>query len=54
MTHQNGGIMKFKKNLATARRLRDEMIFWEAMARIHNEAVVASVGSYLLDIIANE
>lgn len=54
MTRQNGGITRSTNNKATARRLRDEMIFWEAMAQIHNEAVVASVGSYFLEMIANE
>jgi hypothetical protein len=54
MTRQNGGITRSTNNKATVRRLRDKMIFWKAMAQIHNEAVVASVGSYLLDIIANK
>jgi len=52
--NQQGGITRSTNNEATARRLRDEMIFWEAMAQIHNEAVIASVRSYILEMIANQ
>jgi len=54
MTRQNGGITRSMNNKATARRLRDEMIFWEAIAQIDREARLAAIGSYILDIIANE
>ena len=32
MTRQNGGITRPTNNKATAERLRNQMIFWEAMA----------------------
>lgn len=51
--NQQGRITRSTNKKATTRRLQDEMIFWEAMAQIHNEAVIASVCSYLLEIIAN-
>ncbi len=51
--NQQGGITRSTNKKATTRRSRDEMIFWKAMAQIHNEAVIASVRSYLLEIIAN-
>jgi len=54
MTRQNGGITRPTNNKATAERLRNQMIFWEEMSQIHNEAVIASVRSYLLEIIANQ
>ena len=53
-SNQNGRITRSTNKKATACRLRDEMIFWEAMAQIHNEALVASVKSYIFDMIANE
>lgn len=54
MTRQNGGIPRYTNKKATARRLRDEMIFWEKMAQIHNEASLAAIRSYLLEMIANK
>lgn len=54
MTRQKGGIIRSMNNTATARRLRDEMIFWKAMAQIEREAKLAAIGSYLLEILANE
>jgi hypothetical protein len=54
MTRQNGGITRSTNKKATARRLRDEMIFWEKMAQIHNEASLAAIRSYFLEMIANE
>lgn len=54
MTRQNGGITRSTNNNATACRLRDEIIFWEAMAQIHNEASLAAIRSYFLEMIANE
>lgn len=52
--NQQGGITRSTNKKATTRRLQDEMIFWEAIARTHDEAVIASVRSYLLEIIANQ
>jgi hypothetical protein len=52
--NQQGGITRSTNNKATTRRLRDEMFFWEEMSQIHNEAVIASVRSYLLEMIANQ
>jgi len=54
MTRQNGGITRSMNNKATARRLRDEMIFWETMAQIDREAKLAAIGSYILDMIADD
>jgi hypothetical protein len=54
MTRQNGGITRSTNNKATARRLRDEMIFWKAIAQIHNEASLAAIRSYFLEMIANK
>jgi hypothetical protein len=30
------------------------MIFWKAMAKIDREAKLAAIGSYILDIIADD
>jgi hypothetical protein len=53
MTRQKGGITLLK-NKATEERLRDEMIFWEAMAEIDREAKLSAIGSYIFDIFAND
>jgi len=54
MNRQNGGITRSLNNKTTARRLKDEMIFWEAMAQIDKEAALAAIRSYFLEMIANE
>ena len=54
MTHKKGGIARSLKNKETARRLRDEMIFWETIAQFHREAILASIGSYILDMFADD
>jgi hypothetical protein len=54
MTRQNGGITRPTKNKATEERLRNQMIFWEAMAQIHREAKLAAIGSYILDMFADD
>jgi hypothetical protein len=54
MTLQNGGITRLTKNKATAERLRNQMIFWEAMAEIDREAKLAAIGSYIFDMIADD
>jgi hypothetical protein len=55
MTKQTRRITRStNKSRSIARRLRDEMIFWEAMAQIDREAKLAAIGSYILDIFANE
>ena len=52
--NKQGGITRSLNNKATARRLKDEMIFWKAMAQIDKEAALAAIRSYLLEMIANE
>ncbi len=54
MTRQNGGITRSMKNKATAERLRNQMIFWEAMAEIDREAKLSAIGSYILDMFADD
>lgn len=54
MTHQKGGITRSTNNKATARRLRQQMIFQEAMAEIDREAKLAAIGSYVLDMFADD
>jgi len=54
MTRQNGGITRSLNNKTTARRLQDEMIFWEAISQIEKEAALAAIRSYFLEMIANE
>lgn len=54
MTRQNGGITRPTKNKATAERLRNQMIFWEAIAQIDREAKLAAIGSYILDMFADD
>lgn len=48
------GITCSTNNKATAYRLREQMIFWEAMAQIHREAKLAAIGSYILDMFADD
>ncbi len=48
------GITRSTNNKATACRLREQIIFWEAMAQIHREAKLASIGSYILDMFADD
>lgn len=50
---QKGGITRSTNNKATEERLREQMIFWEEMAKVHNEAVLASIRSYFLGMIAD-
>lgn len=52
--NKQGGITRSLNNKATARRLKDEMIFWKAMAQIDKEAALAAIRSYFLEMIANE
>ena len=54
MTRQKGGITRPTNNKATAERLRNQMIFWEAMAQIDREAKLAAIGSYIFDMIADD
>lgn len=54
MTRQNGGIIRPTNNKATAERLRNQMIFWEAMAQIDREAKLSAIGSYIFDMIADD
>lgn len=53
MNQKKGGITRSTNNKATEERLREQMIFWEEMAKVHNEAVLASIGSYFLGMIAD-
>jgi hypothetical protein len=48
------GITRFTNNKATACRLREQMIFREAMAQINREAILAAIGSYILDMFADD
>ena len=52
--NKKGGITNSTNNKATEERLRDEMIFWEAMAEIDREAKLSAIGSYIFDIFAND
>jgi len=54
MNKQNRGITRSTNNKATAERFREQMIFWEAIAKFDIEATLASIRSYLLEMIANE
>ena len=54
MTRQNGGITRSLNNKTTARRLREQMIFQEAMAQIDKEAALAAIRSYFLEMIADD
>jgi len=54
MTRQNGGITRSMKNKETVERLRNQMIFWEAIVQIDREAKLAAIGSYILDMIADD
>jgi hypothetical protein len=52
--NKQGGITRSTNNKATEERLREQIIFWEAMAQIHREAKLASIGSYILDMFADD
>ena len=52
--NKQGGITRSTNNKATACRLRDQMIFREAMAQIDREAKLSAICSYFLEMIANE
>lgn len=54
MNRQKGGIKHSTNNKATACRLRDKIIFWEAMAQIDREAKMSAIGSYILDMFADD
>ncbi len=52
--NKKGGITRSTNNKAIEERMREQTIFWEAMAQIDLEARVASIRSYFLEMIANE
>ena len=52
--NKKGGITRSTNNKATACRLREQIIFQEAMAQIDREAKLASIGSYILDMFADD
>jgi len=54
MTRQNGGITRSMKNKEIIEKLRNQMIFWEAMVQIDREAKLSAIGSYILDMIADD
>ena len=54
MNQQTDGIMCSTNNRTTAERLREQMIFWEEIAQIDREAKLASIGSYILDMFADD
>ena len=49
-----GAITRSTNKKATVLRLQAEMMFWTEMAKIEKEAKLAAIGSYLLEILANE
>jgi hypothetical protein len=54
MNQKKGGITRSTNNKATEERLREQMIFQEAMAQIHREAKLAAIGSYFLGMLADD
>jgi hypothetical protein len=52
--NKKGGITRSTNNKATEERMREQIIFQEAMAQIDLEATLASIRSYFLEMIANE
>jgi len=52
--NKQGAITCSTNNIETARRLREQIIFWEAMAQIDREAKLAAIGSYILDMFADD
>jgi hypothetical protein len=54
MNQKKGAITRSTNNKATEERLREQMIFWEAMAQIDKEAKLAAIGSYFLEMIADD
>ena len=52
--NKQGAITCSTNNIETARRLREQMIFWEAMVQIDREAKLAAIGSYVLDMVADD
>lgn len=54
MTSQNGGITRPTNNKEAVERLRNQIIFWEAMAQIDREAKLSAIGSYIFDMIADD
>ena len=51
--NKKGGIIRSINKKETARRLREQMIFLEAMALIHREATLAAIRSYLLEMASD-
>lgn len=52
--NKKGGITRSTNNKETACRLREQIIFQEAMAQIDRESKLASIGSYILDMFADD
>ena len=52
--NQQEGIALSTNNKVTAERLREQMIFCEEIAQIDREAKLASIGSYILDMFADD
>jgi hypothetical protein len=52
--NKKGGITRSTNNKATACRLREQMIFREAMAQIDREAKLSAIRSYILDMFADD
>ncbi len=52
--NKKGGITHSTNNKATAERLRQQIIFQEAMAQFDRESKLASIGSYILDMFADD
>lgn len=52
--NKQGAITCSTNSKATEERLREQMIFWEAMAQIDREAKLAAIGSYVLDMFADD
>lgn len=52
--NKQGAITCSTNSKATEERLREQMIFWEAMVQIDREAKLAAIGSYVLDMVADD
>ena len=51
---RQGRITRSTINKEIAEQLREQMIFREAMAQIHNDTVLAAIRSYILGMFADD
>jgi hypothetical protein len=52
--NKQGEITRSTNNKATAERLREQIIFREALAQIDREAKLSAIRSYILDMFADD